>query len=294
MLQDSAISNILFNSRVQIPVSDGVPIELSNGYKVEGYRYITDIIGCTNKFSIAKGQKGLYFADNNTSNIYILGNELIPLTIQQGFETWAKNNLGGDFKTFYDNSKQDVYFVTPNEWLCYSEKMNTFTSFYDYTNTKHIFNVGNNLYSSTVQEGSTPDTEGLDKFKIYQHNVGDYNNLYDSIKPFSIEFISNQDMPYDKIFNIIEYRADTYNDNELLHDKTFDYLRARNEYQTYTGKGNKLNIKKKFRIWRAEIGRDDSNGRDRIRNSWVYIKLGMNNPSNTKTELHDIIVHYYV
>ena len=38
--QDTGISNILFNSRVQIPASDGVPIEISNGYKVDGKRIL--------------------------------------------------------------------------------------------------------------------------------------------------------------------------------------------------------------------------------------------------------------
>ena len=43
--QDKGISNILFNSRVQIPTSDEIPIEIGNNYKVSGYRYITNQIG---------------------------------------------------------------------------------------------------------------------------------------------------------------------------------------------------------------------------------------------------------
>ena len=290
--QESGISNILFNSRVQIPVSDNVPIEISNGYKVDGYRYITDMLGCKYKTSITKGQKGLYFADSNTNNIYILGKELIPLTIQQGFETWAKNNISSDFKAFYDNYKQEVHFVTDKEWLTYSEKLNTFTSFYDYIHTKMMFNMNNHLYSGTIQKVGS-----LDKFKLYEHYVGDYNKLYDIEYPFSVEFICSQEFYKDKIFNTIEYRADTFNTEDTLTNNTFDYIEVKNEYQTFIGKGNSLNIKKKFRIWRAEIGRSNSEGgnkRDRIRNPWVYIKLKMNNPGNTKTELHDILVHYYV
>jgi hypothetical protein len=47
--QDNAIFNILHNSRVQINPSDGVPIELSSSNKVDGKRYITTNIGCSNK-----------------------------------------------------------------------------------------------------------------------------------------------------------------------------------------------------------------------------------------------------
>ena len=48
--QDKGVSAILFNSRVQIPTSDGVPVEISNNYKVDGYKYIFDNTGCYNKW----------------------------------------------------------------------------------------------------------------------------------------------------------------------------------------------------------------------------------------------------
>jgi hypothetical protein len=60
----------LFNSRVQIPSSDGVPIEITNGLKVQGKRYISSTIGCNNKWSIVSTVSGLYFMDNSTDSIY--------------------------------------------------------------------------------------------------------------------------------------------------------------------------------------------------------------------------------
>ena len=41
--QKKALNQILFNNRVQIPTSDGVPIEISNGYKVDGSRLFSNI-----------------------------------------------------------------------------------------------------------------------------------------------------------------------------------------------------------------------------------------------------------
>ena len=61
----------LFNSRVQIPTSDGMPIEISNGLKVDGKRYISNTIGCNNKWSIKETPSGLYFIDNITNIIYL-------------------------------------------------------------------------------------------------------------------------------------------------------------------------------------------------------------------------------
>ena len=71
--QDDAVGQILFNSRVQISPSDGVPIEISNNYKVDGNRYISTSIGCKNKWSIIEGVDGLYFIDDNTKALYLLG-----------------------------------------------------------------------------------------------------------------------------------------------------------------------------------------------------------------------------
>jgi hypothetical protein len=47
--QDQGIFNILYNSRVQISPSDGVPIELSTSDTVQGKRYVSNLIGCKNK-----------------------------------------------------------------------------------------------------------------------------------------------------------------------------------------------------------------------------------------------------
>lgn len=44
--QEKALNTINFNNRVQIPVSDGVPIEISNGYKVDGSKVISSDVGC--------------------------------------------------------------------------------------------------------------------------------------------------------------------------------------------------------------------------------------------------------
>ena len=53
------------------------------------------------------------------------------------------------------------------------------------------------------------------------------------------------------------------------------------------------NLKQKFRIWRANIPRAKANGRDRMRNPWLYIKLSMEKPKMQKTILHDMTVYYF-
>ena len=88
--QEKSLSQILFNSRVQIPTSEGVPIEISNNYKVEGVRTISDTVGCQDKATIAKSLYGLYFIDSTTDTLYLYNGQLQDISTKAGFNFWMK------------------------------------------------------------------------------------------------------------------------------------------------------------------------------------------------------------
>ena len=289
--QDKGISNILFNSRVQIPVSDGVPIEISNGMKVNGSRYISDNIGCQNKNSIVTTPSGVYFLDSESNGIYLLADGLTNLSTNKGFDIWTKEVAKDpSFKSFYDKNEKDVYFTTKDYCLGYSEKLGQFTSFYDYTNVETMFNIGTGFYS--IKANSVGDQS------IYQHSVGNYNEFYGEIKPYHLTIISNEDPQVDKVFTNLDYRADFFDsNNNYLENESFDTLEVWNEYQRgkETLKYSKFrpsNLKKKFRMWGTNIPRDKKNKLDRMRNPWLYIKLSKEKPGTSKMELHDLVVKY--
>lgn len=289
--QDKGISNILFNSRVQIPVSDGVPIEISNGMKVDGSRYISDNIGCQNKNSIVATPSGVYFLDSESNGIYLLADGLTNLSTNKGFDIWTKEvSKDPSFKSFYDKNEKDVYFTTKDYCLGYSEKLGQFTSFYDYTDVETMFNIGTRFYS--IKANSVGDQS------IYQHLVGNYNEFYGEIKPYHLTIISNDDPQVDKVFTNLDYRADFFDsNNNYLENESFDTLEVWNEYQSgkETLKYSKFrpsNLKKKFRMWGANIPRDKKNKLDRMRNPWLYIKLSKEKPGTSKMELHDLVVKY--
>jgi hypothetical protein len=289
--QDKGISNILFNSRVQIPVSDGVPVEISNGMKVDGSRYISDNIGCQNKNSIVTTPSGVYFLDSESNGIYLLADGLTNLSTNKGFDIWTKEvSKDPSFKSFYDKNEKDVYFTTEKYCLGYSEKLGQFTSFYDYTDVETMFNIGTGFYSIKADNGGNQS--------IYQHSVGNYNEFYGEIKPYHLTIISNEDPQVDKVFTNLDYRADFFDsNNNYLENESFDTLEVWNEYQRgkETLKYSKFrpsNLKKKFRMWGANIPRDKKNKLDRMRNPWLYIKLSKENPGTTKMELHDLVVKY--
>ena len=294
--QKSGFSNILFNSRVQIPASDGVPIEITNGFKVQGKRYISEVIGCTNKWSIVSTSMGLYFIDNNTDGIYRYSGQLESLSNSLGFSQWIKENSSQDkwspvdfnnFILYYDKSNGDIYFTNKDKCLCYSETIGQFTSFMNYESIYPMFNMNNKLYSF---KGNI----------LWEHFSGEYNMFYGEFKPYHITVVSNSNPTVDKVYNTIEFRADSWsNNNTLLNNNTFSRLDIWNEYQhgsicLNNIKNNPSSLKKKFRVWRVKVPRDSHNMRDRIRNTWAYIKLSMDAPNTWKTELHDMVIQYFM
>ena len=300
--QDLGISNILFNSRVQIPTSDGVPIEISNSYKVDGYRYISDGIGCTNKWTISNAPSGLYFADTKTNHLHHIGSQGIQdVTTIHNMTSWF-NNVDSNriTKTLHDDVNHDLYALTSNESICYSEVLGNFTSFMSYQGISLIESYENSVY--TMKDG-----------KLYSMFTGEYNKFFgENYEPWDFTFISNgidnNLMDFDKVYSTIDYRMDMMSDTSYQHDNSLDFIRVYNEYQdtedvnlnrsnTSLSFWNKeANLQKKFRIWRIQIPRDkkSGNGLDRIRNTWCKIKLGSKGKNNYKAVLHDLNVQYYL
>lgn len=300
--QRKGFSNILFNSRVQIPASDGMPIEITNGMKVNGKRYVSNTIGCSNKWSIVESPSGLYFIDNETNSMYLFNGEVKSISDSLGMRQWVNENnthinwnpvTYENFRGFYDKNNNDVYFVNNNWCLCYSELIGQFTSFMSYERVPAMFNVGSEFYA-------------FNNNKLWQQFNGDYNMFFGQYKPYSITVVANADEPADKIFNTVEFRADAYDGDNLAPTKTYDTLDVYNEYQhgrvTLTDlNGRPSPLKRKFRIWRANIPRANTpingipaNNRDRIRNTWAYVKLSTETPNTYRTVFHDMTIHYFV
>ena len=200
--QDKAFSQILYNENTQLSTTAGVPIEIANSGKVDGKRYISETVGCANKWSIIESPYGLYFMNSNNASINLYNGQLLDLTSKYGFNSWARKLINKEswkpsfntFRTFYDRNSKDVYFVNKDIALDFSETMNQFTSFISYENTPAMFNVANKFYA--FKNG-----------QLYEQEAGDYGVFFGVCKPYYITFIDNQDYVHDKIYTNIELRA---------------------------------------------------------------------------------------
>lgn len=304
--QDRGISQILYNENMQISSTDRVPIEIANSGKVNGKRYISDRIGCTNKWSMCETSNGIYFIDDITKGIFLFNGQLDNLSDRLGFHSWINrasdsidiwNPVDFDgFVTYYDKVNGDVFFISKDECLAFSEPLGQFSSFYSYEKMPYFTNLEDRGIALNVEGTGT-------LYRPWLHNEGDYNMFFGVYQPFYTTIIANPDMPVDKIFNNLEFRSDSWDKNGNLLNTTFDTLTVWNEYQQGTSTLNNIlgrpsDLKKKFRIWRANIPRANAvgstkKGRDRMRNPWLYIKLSMEGENVNKTVLHDMIVHYF-
>lgn len=339
VFQDSGISNLLYNENVQISSTQGVPIEIANSGKVQGKRYLTNTVGCSNKWSIVTTPMGLYFMDANEKSIFLFNGQLQNLSVNAGFNTWAKKNIpsaterwtplwnNGCFIGHYDKVSQDVLFVNKDDAVAYSEKFQTFTSFYDYGRTPFLC-VLDDIGIWVKDSGS--------RSYLWQHHAGDYCKFFGVNKPYSTILVGNPEPLTDKIFTNLELRANIEGDGLYKREDgtfvpatPFDTIEVWDDYQhgiatlgnrqshdsmAHHKKDRTASIKRKARIWRLDIPRDNAlinkdvessmgitrftvKPLDRMRNPWIYLKLQKEAVSSVsslkRTEIHDIIMTYF-
>ena len=299
--QDEAIASISINPRVQIQASDNVGIELGTGSILYDYNYITTKSGSINKWGIVSTKKGIYYYDALNKGIGRVPDATkVLLSDIKGMHTFFNNNynynlikednplLKQGVLFGFDNYNNDVYFTIHQDeqsftW-CFNEIRDEFIDLKQYIPI--IYNSkGDKLISVSNSTSSL----------IHEHGIGEYNNFYGNYHPSYIILQVNPESDLDTVINTIHYNSELYLDDIDQPDKTLTHIQAYNEYQD-TGRipliiGRDSNLRRKFREWRASVPRD---GRSRIRNPWIFLKLELDNTSNYKFILHDIIINYSI
>lgn len=301
--QNKAISQLMFNNRVQIPTSDGTPIEISNNYKMEGIKVIYDNLGIDNFKNVAPTLGGVYFINSFNNDLYLMSSQAPQnITETKYMKTWYSNLVSGQWtknnytvQLYFDDINNELYTFTKNETLRYNAKIQQFTSFLSYDSIEGLCSASNKTFF-------------IKDSKLYEAFKGLPNYFFGKYQDYKVSFVSRgvqqQDMSrIDKVFDTIHFRGDRWNNinkEELSYEQPFDYIRVSNEYQD-TGEvllsyqqGRPSNLKKKFRIWNITIPRDSIRKRDRIRNPWCKITLGSSpkyrNGNTDFIQLHDIEV----
>ena len=296
--QTNAFGQILFNNRVQIPTGDGQPIEITNGMKLQGIRYLSNKIGCSNKWSIALSNSRMYWYDAGTKDIWAFGGQLENLSTSLGVKGWLSDVNPARWtisdmtpiRTLHDEKYNDLYFIMGDSTkenygaLVYSETLNTFVSVMDYTELEEMHNLHDRVFT-------------VKKDGIHAMWEGNYNSFFGVQKPYILRFIANAQPTMHKVFDTVQWRSDSWNSaGKYIPNATFTRMQVWNQYQkskvdTITGDGILTNtpgkpspLKKKFNTFRALVPRDkmgnsltDSDYRykqfSRIRGNYAVIEL---------------------
>lgn len=307
--QNSALFNILFNSRIQINTSDGTPIQLANSGKVDSVKYFSTTMGAKNQMSILPTINGVYFIDDNTKSINLFNGQINTISDNLGFRSWMQNHHSfsenfdltnnTNFTITYDKINKDVYFINNQYALSYSELLNTFTSFYNYENTPFMFNINDAFYAMSKDRS----IENTDELLLWKLHGGDFNKFFNVTKGFYVNYLVNPDPTIDKVFDSFQSRMDAFDSNNHLLAGTPPITRviANTEYQTANALVDTNNFREKFRVWRGLIPRatsledslflDNPNkliNMDRVRNPWAFITLQKDdNIDNNKVVIQD-------
>lgn len=304
--QPRGVAQILYNERVQIPTSDGQPIEITNGLKYGGYRYLSNQIGMINKWSLSTTPHGMYFIDDERNTLYHFnGQQFQDLSDKAGMRTWLEENNTYDvwnpidqnnFRTWYDKVHGDLYFVNKDDALVFSEQIGNFISFMDYGGVPLMVNVDDVFLTSTINNSG--------KNTLWEMWKGDYNMFFGEFKPYWITFVANSDPTVDKVFNTLSWRTTDYDGDFLQPLRTFDTLRVWNDHQD-SGPVDLVQIpnkpsqlKKKFNVFRALVPRDKfgewaGKGMNRIRNTWTYIQLKRRMQNTDRMTFNDLEVDFF-
>ena len=303
-LQDEGVALLSINPRIQVQGSDGVSVELGKGSVLYDYNYVSTKSGTVNKWSVVSSPSGFYYFDLINRSWNKFAGEIKGLTDTRGLHNYFNNNIdynilkednpikGKGVVGGYDLLNNEAFLTvlnnaTTNEnaefTLAYNEMTDSFTSFYDYKPSRYI------------SKGFKMITTNPTNNKLYEHGVGDYNKFYDVYYPSKIVLMINPEADLDCVFNNIQYKSEIYINDIDISNKSLTSIRAYNEYQD-SGKIPLIihkNTRRKFRNWMAEIPRN-KNSKDRIRNPWIFLELELDNTSNYKMILHDIILYYSV
>ena len=329
LFQDTAIANILFNTRTQITTNESTPIQIANSGKVDGKIYINDIVGCINKWSIVVAESGLWFIDDITKGIYNFSDKFTCVSDELGFHSWINqqssptkftpksfdqaiiNNTSANipmksFISYYDKINGDIFFINENNCLCFSEGLKQFSSFYSYDRTPFAFNTKDNFIFIHRAMNSNSILNNNTTYYFWKAQAGQYNSYFNKVEDYYIELICNPDSYVNKIYDNLEFQLNCYS-VDLINDSTtllpneagFNLINCKTDLQEgtksikYTNNRYDTSLKKKFNFFRTTLPRDNVNANYRDRLCGPYLRFRFSNNANITESTSSSEAKYY-
>lgn len=305
-LQDNAVAFISIQPRVQVQGSDGIAVQLGTGNVLERYKYITTELGSKNKWSVVNSPTAFYFYDTINNNLHICsGQDVNELSDLKGMHPYFVNNVNkslinvdnpivrAGIASGYDYLNNEVFFT-------FLQDNKSFTINFD-DNSKAFVSMFDYLPSRYISRGDKFFAVPQDSKSIYKQYSGEYNKFFGQYYPSYVILNVNPEYDLDCVFDNVNFKSECYLNNVDQPDKTLTGIRAYSDYQdsnigntvTPLLLGRNNNLRRKFRDWNALIPRHYSK-RERIRGSYIKLKLQFDNTNNYKFILHPVNIFYTI
>ena len=284
--------------------------------KFQGVRYLSNKIGCSDKWSIVKSNSKMYWFDSGSQDIWSFsGQRLDNLSTRLGVKGWVSKNFTNGWsiantqhlRSLHDEKYNDIYFMVNDTTkdienrgaLVYSELLDSFISIMDYTDLEAMYNLRGKTFV-------------IPKSGIHSLWEGDYNTFFGTQKPYILRFIANAQPTMHKVFDTVQWRSDTWNSaGKYLPRLTFNKLQVWNQYQqtAVTGlvdsPGKSSPLKKKFNTFRALVPRDTQGnlktlsdmrykGISRIRGNYAVVELTHDVQDVNKFQFYDLEIGEFI
>jgi len=292
--QDRGFGIVSVNPRSLIQDSNTTQLVLGTGGVLDRYDYISQHIGCKDKFSIVKSKSSLYWFDREGKSLYKLGEGLISLTrakyMQSHMDYFYDSRLS--IISAYDKNNDEIlftFFLDPINYddsnydrsytLAFNELVGVFPSFYSIKPTLYI-PYKNKLLVTTDDDGLTEntgdhlnvsretlwfyDSENVDRCYFWSHDGSGLES--DWFVDSNVEILFNPEYQFTKVFDNITFIANAWNrtlsgltiQDNTSYDEFFDTMQFYNDYQN-TGEVTLTygtNLKRRERGWSTYIPRN--------------------------------------
>ena len=272
--QDRGFGLLAVNDRSLITDANSAQLVLGTGGVLDRYDYISTIIGCKDKFSVANGMSGLFWFDRTNNFIIKYSDSIDKVSVSKGIQSYLDSNV---YSTQSVIAHPDIYnaeilftfFVgdggssSDSFTLAYSENFDAFISFYSFI--PNIYIPFHNRYLTTTRSEYCGSAFDLNYLFLHDSNLYPRCNFY-GLYPYetsryfdsTIKLVYNQDYHFTKAFDDLIFSSNVYYNGIDLYNQSLNSIRCYNDFQNtdWTTLTYKTNLERRERGWTTVVPRN--------------------------------------
>jgi hypothetical protein len=269
--QDRAVGIASVNERSLINDKSSAQLVLGTGGVLDRYDYISQRVGCKDKFTVVSSIVGVYWFDRLSKSLYKHGNNLSNLTKTKYIQSYMTTTLDNEYVAIAhsDTSNDEILFTffkeneTNGFTISFNEPIDAFVSFYGFVPTiyipyqHHYLTTTNSYYSDSDVNRNylfLHDSNLGDRCYFYALADGQATKYVDS----TLELLFNSEYEYVKVFDSIFYTSNAFSNQAEIYSNTFKTVQCYNDFQN-TGEVDlihKRNIERREREWTFNVPRN--------------------------------------